>query len=139
MDLNGNGDADSGELFGAGMPLPTGGFARNGFQALAVYDASAYGGDGDGLITRADAVWDRLRLWVDANHDGRSDPRELSTPGANHIDNFDLAAVSMHRAYSNGNTLMFSSWYRAALHAPGAAPFSARRRLVDVSFIPAQP
>jgi len=43
MDINGNGRPDPGELFGAGMPMPEGGYARNGFQALALYDDPEYG------------------------------------------------------------------------------------------------
>src|ERR1043165_6096651 len=103
--MNDNGHADPGELFGAGMPLPAGGYARNGFQALSAYDD-----DGDVQITRDDAVWDRLRLWIDLNHDGASQPHEVSTPGSEHIESFDLDDIPVHRMMSNGNVLMFLSW-----------------------------
>ena len=79
IDLFPNGRVDNGaELFGIGTMLPSGERAPNGFAALAAYDAPAEGGDGDGRITIADAIWARLRLWVDANHDGVSQASEVA-------------------------------------------------------------
>jgi hypothetical protein len=136
-DLNGNGVADPGELFGAGMPLPSGGYARNGFEALRAFDSAQAGGNGDGLITRSDAIWDSLRLWVDVNHDGRSDPREISTPGAEHIVSFDLADVPVHRMDPLGNVVMYFGWFDLRVHEPGSQPHVEHRRIADISFIPA--
>ena len=77
IDLDANHRVDSGgELFGIGTSLPNGERATNGFAALAAYDAPAAGGNGDGRISGDDRVWGRLRLWVDANHDGMSQPTE---------------------------------------------------------------
>jgi hypothetical protein len=79
LDLNRNGVADSGlELFGDATLLPDGTFARHGFEALAVYDSPEMGGNGDGLISQLDLVWEHLLLWKDRNHDGRSDRGEVS-------------------------------------------------------------
>jgi hypothetical protein len=139
MDMNGNHAPDPGELFGAGMPLPAGGYARNGFQALTVYDDPQWGGNGDGLITQDDAVWHSLRLWTDANHDGLSRPHEISTPGSEHLLSFDLGVLPIHHMGSNGNVIMFSGWYDVRLHEPHAAPYVERRRVLDISFIPANP
>jgi len=51
----------------------------NGFAALSIYDLPAYGGNHDGVIDPADAVWTKLRLWIDVNHDGVAQPEELHT------------------------------------------------------------
>ena len=80
LDRNGNGIIDnSAELFSNSSPQPGGRVAKNGFKALAVYDQPANGGDRDGWITEKDTVFSKLRIWVDKNHDGVSQPSELLT------------------------------------------------------------
>ena len=138
-DFNGNGVVDPGELFGAGMLLPSGGYARNGFEALQAYDRPSAGGNRDGLITRDDGIWDSLRLWVDANHDGRSDPREISTPGSERILSLQLAETPIHRLDSHGNVIMYLGWFDLRVHEPGSQPHTERRRIVDINFIPVTP
>lgn len=79
LDLNGNRVADDGaELFGTATILPTGERASNGFEALAAYDDPIFGGNGDGVISEEDLIWGHLRLWVDANQDGLSQPEETT-------------------------------------------------------------
>lgn len=74
IDLNGNGTIDSGhELFGDRTRMMDGSPAPNGFVALAQYDV-----DGDGEINARDGIWSALRLWIDANHDGVSQPPEVT-------------------------------------------------------------
>jgi hypothetical protein len=73
LDRNGNGQIDNAsELFGNGTPLRQGGRAANGFDVVAEYDRN-----GDGVVDAADPVWTDLLLWVDANHDGVSEPNEV--------------------------------------------------------------
>jgi hypothetical protein len=71
LDRNGNGGVDGGtELFGDLT-------AANGFEALKPFDLAENGGNGDGILDARDAIWLRLSLWVDLNHDGLSQPAEI--------------------------------------------------------------
>ena len=74
LDRNHNGAVTSGrELFGN----RTGGgdpHFETGLTALAREDSNH-----DGLIDARDQVWDDLKIWRDANHNGRVDTGELST------------------------------------------------------------
>lgn len=79
LDRSGNGLVDDGsELFGVGTPLELQGRkAPNGFVGLAQYDDRQLGGNDDGFITEADAIWPQLRLWLDLNADGRATRNEM--------------------------------------------------------------
>lgn len=80
LDRNTNGKIDSGrELFGDSTLLTTGGTAKNGYIALAEFDRPDLGGNGDGAIGPEDAIWPRLRLWNDVNHNGKTERNELTT------------------------------------------------------------
>jgi hypothetical protein len=77
LDQNHNDAVDSGvELFGSATRLSDGSVAPNGFAALAEYDTFAMGGNADGEITSADAIYSFLNVWTDTNHDGVFDAGE---------------------------------------------------------------
>lgn len=77
LDRDGNGRVDGGgELFGEASTLG-GRLAGDGFQALAMLDRPELGGNGNGLVESDDLMFQQLRLWLDANRDGVSQPGEL--------------------------------------------------------------
>jgi len=76
LDRNGNGRIDDGsELFGNRMPVnAVKDTAANGFTVLRFFDDSPFGK----AIDSNDAIYRRLVLWRDANHNGISEPDELT-------------------------------------------------------------
>ena len=112
MDRTGNGRVDDGtELFGVGTPMILENRnAPNGFVGLAQYDSRQLGGNDDGLITAADAIWPQLRIWVDLDADGVSAPGEMRT-----LRSFGLTAlqtIPKIRKYIDeaGNVIPYWAW-----------------------------
>jgi hypothetical protein len=110
LDHSNNGRIDNGrELFGNYTPQrrPPAGMPANGFLALAEYDKTANGGNVDGAITQTDAVFSRLRLWQDTNHNGVAESVELKTLAAVGIDTLELDYKESKRTDEHGNQFKY--------------------------------
>lgn len=108
LDRNGNGVVDDGtELFGSS-------FGDNGFIQLAAWDKRnqgdvVIGGNEDDRIDAGDAVWPRLRLWIDRSHDGISQADEIFTLAQKGVTSIDLRYYTTRRHDTNGNYYRYGS------------------------------
>ena len=117
LDLNYNGIIDSGaELFGEGtVVIGTGEHADNGYTALLQYDLPHLGGNQDGKITKKDAIFNRLLLWVDSNADGvshRSEVFPISAFKILRINAMPKAVAENERVDAAGNVIPYWSWVK---------------------------
>lgn len=129
LDRNRNGLVDDGsELFGVGTPLVEGGKAANGFVALAQYDQPLLGGNDDGVISRADAIWPELTMWLDVNADGIATRDEMRRPESFGLTSFGTIPKVRRYIDPAGNSLPYWAW-------AGTAGRRARTLMVDVFFL----
>lgn len=130
LDLNQNGMIDSGaELFGNHTPQPASP-SPNGFIALAEFDKEENGGNGNGIIDGGDAVYAKLLLWRDTNHNGKSDPGELSSLAQSGANAISLDYQRSNRRDDYGNLF----FYRSKLQVAKGA--SLEHWVYDVFLIP---
>jgi hypothetical protein len=110
LDRNGNGWIDDGrELFGNATPLASGAAAPNGYEALIELDHPAFGGNGDSMLTPADAAWELLQVWTDRDHDGITDAGELENLSMAGITLLDTRYKRSNKTDAHGNLFRFRS------------------------------
>lgn len=119
IDVNGNGTIDgAAELFGdhsswlADLSQKGGGGA--GFRALAVLDANA-----DGVVDAADPAFGDLILWADLNHDGVSQPNELTPFSSQFVSIGAIGSPDGQYTDAAGNFLAASALAKRSSDKPG--------------------
>jgi protocatechuate 3,4-dioxygenase beta subunit len=92
IDNNGNGQIDDiSELFG-------GASKGSGFAKLASYDSNA-----DGVVNAADTLFASLRIWQDANSNGKTDAGELLTLSQAGVTSLTVAYTELPFLDANNN------------------------------------
>ena len=93
------------ELFGSGTVLVSGKHAANGYMAMAGEDVNQ-----DGELDALDASFKDMRIWVDANHDGKTDAGKLKL-----LADYNIAELNLDAArgtiLDHGNLLGLVSSY----------------------------
>jgi hypothetical protein len=108
-DLNHDGVINDGkELFGSATVLSNGQRAGDGYRAMLDLDSNH-----DHKLSTADTAFKELQIWVDANHDGKTDAGELKSLAELGIIELDLNAQSSTQI-DHGNLLGLVSSYKSS-------------------------
>ena len=104
LDRNGNGLVDDGsELFGDSTLLSSGHKAKHGYEALAEFDLIENGGNADGVLDSADAVFEDLGAWIDSDANGIHEPHESKSLAEAGVLSLDLDYRYSRRSDRHGN------------------------------------
>lgn len=120
-DPTGGAITNGSQMFGTSTSLSGGGYAVDGFAALAALDSNS-----DGIINSSDSAWSSLRVWVDSNGNGVTDSGELETMSAAGIASISLTTTNTDVTDANGNYIGKTANY--SLTGGGT------REVADVSF-----
>ena len=137
IDVNKNGTIDNGtELVGSGLKHPKLEKKMNGFDALLYLQNVTTGADGrptvevNSQLDAGDAAYQEFRVWIDANHNGRSEREELSTlpqagitalsPAYRRAPESGTYAPGTTLGNPNGNVVVFYERYFFTKVVPGA-------------------
>lgn len=102
MDRNKNGVIDSGgELFGDQVAIGDGKISSSGFEALAMLDDN-----NDKVIDQNDSRFNELLVWIDSNHNGRSDVGEVKKLSEHNIINISLENTKESVVDDESGTMM---------------------------------
>ncbi len=113
LDRNGNGQIDNGmELIGCDAPPGR----RNGFAALA--QLARLPGRDVAWVDDQNPMYEKLLIWVDRNHDGKSEPSELVKFSA-YYTRIMFGSVLEEAVDPNGNRFVLRG-YAELRTAPGA-------------------
>ena len=96
---------DGSELFGSATTLSNGTKAEDGYEALRDLDANQ-----DNVIDANDVAFNDLKLWIDANQDGKVDEGEMITLADAGVESMNLKAESSADV-DNGNIIGLESSY----------------------------
>jgi hypothetical protein len=121
LDVNGNGTIDSAaELIGTRTALPNGQKVPGIAEALLILQGLVRGPNGrlpDPLppgaatVDAQDAVFSRLLLWTDKDHNGRSQPSELQSLTAAGIVDIRMGYVRDTGVDEGGNRVRLKGWF----------------------------
>lgn len=124
LDRDGDGTIRGGhELFGNATPMASGGFAAQGFAALAELDSNR-----DGKITAADRDFDKLVLWQDLDDDRVGALGELQPLSSSSLVSIDLGFTRRASCDAAGNCGL----ERASFEFRGPGGRIATGEVVDV-------